>query len=216
MTVSSIGQIIGQQQIEMAYIEILKTWFVVYLDEVEAQNNLKSGSIPRPVDTTGFVSFYGSATSENDELAWSEDELPVVIVIAEPDEETIRLATAYQQWYTVQVKAISVATDENSARVIASLYGAAAEAALGQDVTSIGGLCSNTILTGGPAPSLLDPDRREFAVSTVTFRSLACNVLTHAGRPADPTWPPPATPTVGSASVTTDFVAADQPLPDPD
>lgn len=206
MSISSIGRIVSRQNVEQQVLLILQTWLEsTYLPEVEAQNGLPD-TLVRPPSAD---SYYGGV----DDQTWSENMLPAIIVVAEPTEDAIHLASAYQQWFEVQITAVVVGDDENSGRTLADWYGAAIMSAVAQS-ENLDGFAGNTLLIGFPRVTFVEepPDRREFAQVTAIFHMLISDVVNETGRPAEPGWPPPAINDAETTDVTVTGVPIDEPV----
>ncbi len=169
------GPIVSNWNVEQAVVSVLKAWMPTYLAEVERQNSLQQKIIYRPPTPE---SYHGGVDFES----WKDDELPSVIVIAEPFGLPDYKASAggYEQCYEVKVGCVhkgtgseAVPDPEDEARMVAAHYGAATmllvqvgivDAKLGEIPSS-----DNFKLVELPHVTLPKPDRREIALATTTF-----------------------------------------------
>jgi hypothetical protein len=197
MSASPIGTLVSRQNIEQAYINLLKTWITsTYLLDVAAQNNI-TPALPNPPLPE---SYYGGVDGQS----WQEIALPSLIVLAQPDgDPQLRGSGDYSQWYEVQVLALVKGDDpnfEDDARALADWYAIAILGAVLQN-GDLNGLAVQTLLVEPGRTEFVDDDRREFAQSTVTFKTLIDSVVNRNYSPPAPGYPQSAVPTVATTNL---------------
>jgi len=187
MSISSIGPIVSRQNVEQAYLATIIEWLSTYLSEVEAQNSL--APLPLPPSP---ASFYGGV----DEQTFTEDDLPAVVVIAQPVEDAIRFGDgSYAQWFEVTVSPIVATETEDDSRALAGWYAAAVATMLTQQ-SDLGGFAQATIPIDPGRAEFVNEDVRRFAQAPATFHTFVYSTASAAGRPTAPGYPPSPVPTV--------------------
>jgi hypothetical protein len=197
------GPLISARTVRRTVLNLLRDYpanggtaplLVYYLAEVERQHQLAPQTLAQP----------GTYRGGTDWTAWSDDDLPAVIVIVKPigapeyiDQSVIA------QWFQIQIGAIVQRETEAEARTFADCYGIALAGAVIQNrglgpnpYDSSQRLATETELTDYPdADFAMDATTgREIMRSVVTFRTLIAPVLTAWNGPtqyADDPYAPP-------------------------
>jgi hypothetical protein len=199
----SVGPLVAPWNVEQAAIVTLRDRLFTYLAEVERQNDLEIGTLPRP---PADESFYGGIDFDS----FQQDELPAVIVSANPTGDPVR-EEGYLQRYDVRVAAVVLGADEDVARMHAGLY-AAACAGIIVHHGSLGGLAENSHMTAAPAVEFPDPDERRLVRGTCGFSTWVMPILAEDGDPGlidPPDKPLPDLPVVTEAGIALSVVSED-------
>ena len=166
---SAAGPIVSRWDVEQATILTLQTWLASYLGVVANQHPNLFAPLPPLLNET----IYGGADAET----WQPSLNPGVIVNAEPYGDSIRFGSGDQaQWYELNVHVLAQAGDEDHARQLVDMYGAAVMGVIAEH----GDLCEfaqNTMLVTAPMVEFIDPDERRFIQSVCTFRTLISPVV---------------------------------------
>lgn len=189
---SIFGPLIAPWNVEQAVLSTVHTWIGTYLAELERQNNLKVGDLPRPASFNGGLDF----------LSFQQDETPAVITTCEPFGEPELIGSGeYNQWYAIELGCVLITGSEHDAREAAGLY-AAALAGIGVQPHSCtwGGIAGRTRLVGAPVVKFVDPDIRTVVLGSVSFHSFIQAVVSEAAGPDAPT-PPGSSQYPGSPDV---------------
>lgn len=178
---SIFGKLISPPDVEKAVVAHINVWLDTYLYEIERQAGLKKRSLTRPPTPE---SIRGAA----DFTVYEGDELPMVLVIANPaGEEPERDAAAgYTQTYEIQVAAVMFTENEDEARVSAGYYGGAIQGFMVQR-GDLGGIASSTVMVAAPHTSMPDPDERRLMLCTATFHSHITPIVVDDAGPDAPT-----------------------------
>lgn len=184
---SIFGTLVGQPEVEQAVVDTVNVWIHTYLAEVERQHDLKHKTLTRPPNSE---SVYGCLDFDR----WEQDNMPSVIVVANPTGETELNSVGYGQAYEVQVGARVIKQDEATARLIAGHYGTAIMGLIVQN-GSLGGIAVRTRLTVAPVLSLPDPDDRTNVLCVTTFHVFVQPITSDQDGPDVPT--PPDSPQYG-------------------
>jgi hypothetical protein len=165
-----IGPLVSLWDVEQGVLGTLRTWLDTYLAEVERQHGIRPKTLERPPAPASYHGATKEATS------WTDAGLPEVIVTVEPaDEPEVSASVGYVQAFEVAVHCVVEGKDgveqllpEDSARMQASLYGAAVEGMVQQGELEIPGL-EWSRMVGSPSVECPDEDKRRQQVSTTTF-----------------------------------------------
>lgn len=164
MSYTIFGPIVSRWDVEQATVLTLKSWLPDYLAEVAHQHpNLFD---PFPALLTETV--YGGVDAET----WQPSLGPGVIVNATPVGDTIRFGSGDEaQWYEIRVHVLAQGGDEDHARQLVDMYGAAVMATIDQHA-DLATLSQNTMLIEAPVTEFIDSDERRFQQSTMVFHAL--------------------------------------------
>lgn len=200
--VGPVSRLIAPWNVEQAVLATLATWLDFYLYRVEEQNGLRAGTLPRPPAPESLA---GGVDFES----WTEDLLPMVIVVCNPiGEPELNPSVGYSQVFAVDIGTVAGGDDENAARQRAGLYAAAVVGVL-LERGSLGGFSARTRMVGSPRVSLPDPEIRLLALGECSFHLQVDGVASDQTGPTSPTPPtdpsippqpwPPVTSTAGIA-----------------
>lgn len=220
MTYTSLfGQVTGRSDVQNAVISTLQAWIVPMLAEVERQEGLTPRTIPPPGGAVypplNTFSLRGGIDFER----WTADQLPLLIVVAQPTGNTEPIApSTYQQWYEVQIAA--VCEDANGSEQVATQqadwYGKALSLILAQDGgmgtrvdtdgSTIIPFAERTTLEVAPRTEFIPDAPRSLARSVVVAHLLPNGAIVDGSQgprtpPADPYAVPGVWPTVTTVDV---------------
>lgn len=191
---SIFGPVVTRWDVEQATVLTLQTWLSEYLTVVARQHPNLYAPLPALLNET----VYGGADAET----WQPSLGPGVIVLAEPDGDAIMFGSGDEaQWYEIRVHVLAQGGDENHARQLVDMYGAAVCQALAQH-GDLSELAQCTVLMQSPMAEFIDPDERRFMQSQCVFRTLISPVVNSVSGPVTISAGTGAWPNVASASVT--------------
>jgi hypothetical protein len=202
------GPIQGPWQLENACIGTVNKWLGSYLTEVERQNGIPAGDIPRPSAT------YGTTDLED----FDGERFPsVLVMVGKPEGPPERFASAgYHARYPLTVAVVLMDDDPDLARQWAYLYAQALQGVVGQQFAGDNpGIIEDVFETVSPSAELPDPDLRTLYRGTVTFEVLVGVTVHDDTGPVTPvpdqeTLPPE--PTVATTNVTVVAVPVTKPV----
>lgn len=167
-----LGRLTTRWDVERAIIQTIELHLQTYLTEMWTQHP-SANDLPRVNEMT--------VSGGLDFETWMPERGPGVIVNAKPTDESIQLGSGqYLQWYDVTLATVVQAGDEDEARRLADLYGAAVAALIVQH-GDLAGISQNTTMTSSPSATFPDPDERRFAMSESSFRVLVETFDSSAG-----------------------------------
>lgn len=179
-TTSIIGRLLAPWNVEQTVLGTLTAWLDLYLHDLERQNDLAAGTIPRPPAPESLI---GGTDFES----WQEDLLPMLIVVVNPaGNPEINRPDGYSQAYQVDIAAVLTAADERTARMYAGLYAAAAMGVIIQPHGPLDELANHTTLTGAPSVALPDPEIRRLARGQCSFSIIVDGIANDDDGPIDP------------------------------
>lgn len=223
MTYSSIfGTLAGRDDVAQRVLQTLQAWLLTYLAEVERQEGLEPKTITPPggEPPAGSAAIYPADAScfrsGLDFETWQGDELPLLIVVAQPQGDAERIEDGgYQQWYEVQVGAVCEDPGglETAAQLLADRYGKAVTGVFAQQ-GGLGGVDRNrttvpfaekTVLVSAPHTEFVDGADRKYARSVTVAHVLVESIVEEGVGPrivpADPYLTPSSWPTIVKVDV---------------
>jgi hypothetical protein len=185
------GPLKGQPDVEKAVLSTYAIWLNEYLAEVERQKSLPNKTLGRPPTPE---SLHGGL----DFASWLEEELPALIVIANPLGQVEYAASAgYTQTYEVQVGAILkgegdvlAVQPEDEARILAGYWGEAVQLLVQHG--DLGEVAERTRMVGAPKVEYCDSnspgaEQRRFMQSVTTFHVTLSQLIVEEAGPFGPT-----------------------------
>ena len=173
--VDIFGRIIDGSQVEDAMMNHLRKWLPVYLQELEYQRFRNRDQIPHP----------RSIQAVKDLEQFDENQLPAIIVMSSGLSDTpVHYGDgSYSASWDVNVATVVTASDAESTRKLAKLYGAAVRAVVVQK-PSLGGFASGADWLDESYDDLPGVDEeRTFAVTSMYFSVSVDSVINRLGGP---------------------------------
>lgn len=176
------GQILGPSDVEFAALNTIEAWTPYMLRVLERRHGYPAGTLVEPPGTTSY-------TGGIDFDTWTEDLLPMVIVVVQPNGDAERSMLGYSQWYEIEAAAVVARETEEEARIHAGHLATAVMAAITQH-GDLGGLASSTDLVTGPTLEFPEPQTRTIVRARVTVRSYITSIVdplagTHTDTPPE-------------------------------
>jgi hypothetical protein len=167
--------IVTRWDIEQAVVLTLQSHLQDYVDLVVSQHP----SIEQPIPNVLRETIYGGA----DFQTWQPALNPGVIVEAEPVGDAVMFGSGdVVQWHELTIGVLAQGGDEDHARQIVDMYGAAVMAAIEQH-GDLSEMSQNTVLIATPHVDFIDPDERRFMQSETVFHALISMTNAAAGSP---------------------------------
>ena len=168
MTESIFGPVVSTIAVEKAVISTLQVWIPEWLTALEEKEGLFKGELIRPPDPE---SYHGGDDFES----YKSDLLPEYIVDVKAETLERFASAGYEVGYEIQIAVIVQTQDEESARLQASLHGAAMMLLVQQP--ELGGLAERLVMTKPPTPEFLDPSVRNFMRAVGSFMAWVVPVV---------------------------------------
>jgi hypothetical protein len=195
------GPMVGPYDVESAVLTTLSSWLPAYLASQEQKRGLQHKFLDRP---PAPESYKGGLDWESVQ----QDDLPAIIVNANPTGEPERNASSVIQNFQVEVGCVVLSQEgdepEASARMRAGLM-ATATMLLEHQAPELEGL-EEMVFVGAPRVEFFDPERREIAVGITTWNAFVQILEPNAGpvtlKEVEPEGPYPENPLATSDRVT--------------
>jgi hypothetical protein len=177
---SIFGPLLSSWNVDQAVLATLRVWWRSYMAEVERQNGVPKGTIPRPPDTESF-------RRGLDFEYYEEDDLPAVIVVSKPSGEPEVSDAGYVQRFEVKVGIVCEAEDELTAQLRAAFCGAASQLLVQQ--SELEGFAERTRMIGAPELEMPDDEERWLCRAVTTFYVWVAPVVIAEEGPIEPPGP---------------------------